>query len=137
MAEPKTVPNDGSVDEFLQSVDDKRRDDCYAILSLMQEVTGETPRMWGSSIIGFGRYQYKYKSGRVGESFLVGFSPRKQNLTLYIMSGFDQYEGVLAKLGNYKTGQACLYIKKLADVDRVTLRELVRQSAAHMAATNP
>ena len=89
--------------------------------------------MWGDSIVGFGSYRYKYASGRQGDWMLTGFSPRKQNLTLYIMSGFDDYESLLADLGKHKTGKACLYIKKLEDIDLVVLRELVRQSVAHMA----
>jgi hypothetical protein len=92
--------------------------------------------MWGSSIIGFGNYHYVYASGREGDYFLTGFSPRKQNLTLYIMAGFDQYDELMKKLGKYKTGKSCLYIKKLEDIDLSTLRELVKQSVEHMAQTN-
>lgn len=137
MTELKTQRNDASVEEFLDSVDkEKKRQDSYAILKLMKEVTGEEPAMWGTSIVGFGSYQYKYASGQEGEWFLVGFSPRKQNLTLYIMSGFDEYESLLGDLGKYKTGKSCLYINKLEDVDLSTLRELVEKSVAHMAETN-
>ncbi len=137
MAELKTQKNEASVEEFLNSVaDEKKRADSYAILKLMQEVTGLEPAIWGTSIVGFGSYHYKYASGREGEWFLTGFSPRKQNLTLYIMAGFDEYDSLLADLGKYKTGKSCLYINKLADVDLPTLRELVRKSAAHMAETN-
>lgn len=137
MTELKTQRNDASVEEFLDSVDkEKKRQDSYAILKLMKEVTGEEPAMWGTSIVGFGSYQYKYASGQEGEWFLVGFSPRKQNLTLYIMSGFDDYESLLGDLGKYKTGKSCLYINKLEDVDLSTLRELVEKSVAHMAETN-
>jgi hypothetical protein len=92
--------------------------------------------MWGDSIIGFGSYHYKYASGREGDSPLTGFSPRKRDLTLYIMSGFDQYEGLLAELGKHKTGKACLYIRKIEDIDLDTLRELVRQSVEHMVESN-
>ena len=92
--------------------------------------------MWGDSIIGFGSNHYKYASGREGDMFLTGFSPRVQNLTLYIMSGFDQYESLLGKLGKYTTGKSCLYIKKIEDIDLQTLRELVRLSANHVARTN-
>jgi hypothetical protein len=138
MAELKTKPNDGSVEAFLNSVaDPKKRQDSYAILELMKQVTGEEPVLWGDSIIGFGCYHYCYESGREGDWFLTGFSPRAQNLTLYIMSGFDQYEALLARLGKYKTGKACLYIKKMEDVDMDVMRELVRQSAEHIARTNP
>lgn len=137
MAQLKTQKNDASVEEFLNSVpEEKKREDSFAILKLMQDVTGEEPAMWGTSIIGFGSYRYKYASGREGEWFLSGFSPRKQSLTLYIMAGFDNYDSLLADLGKYTTGKSCLYIKKLEDVDIPTLRELVRQSAAHIAETN-
>jgi len=102
----------------------------------MQEVTGEEPVMWGTSIIGFGSYHYKYTSGQEAEWFLSGFSPRKQSLTLYIMSGFDEYEPLLAKLGKYKTGKSCLYINKLADVDQDILKDLISKSVDHMVATN-
>jgi len=109
----KTRPTDRDVEEFLNSIEnEKKRMDSYAILDLMQSVTGAEPVMWGDSIIGFGSYHYKYASGREGEWFLTGFSPRKQNLTLYIMSGFDRYDELLNDLGKYTTGKACLYIKK-------------------------
>jgi hypothetical protein len=137
VAEPKTRKNDGSVEEFLDGVSDpKKRRDSLAILELMRDVTKEEPAMWGTSIVGFGTYRYRYASGREGEWPLVGFSPRKQNLTLYIMSGFDDYDSLLADLGKYKTGKSCLYINKLEDVDLPTLRKLVEQSAAHVAETN-
>ena len=137
MAELKTKQNDASVEVFLNAVPDvKKRKDSFAILELMKNVTGFDPVMWGDSIVGFGSYHYKYASGRTGEWPLVGFSPRKQNLTLYIMTGFDHYESLTEKLGKFKTGKSCLYIKKLEDVDRATLEELVRQSVAHMIDTN-
>jgi hypothetical protein len=137
MAQLKTQKNDASVTGFLNGVSNERkRQDSFEILELMRDVTGEEPAMWGTSIVGFGSYRYKYASGREGEWFLVGFSPRVQNLTLYIMSGFDEYETLLAQLGQYKTGKSCLYINKLADVDMPTLRELVSQSVAHVAATS-
>lgn len=137
MTELKTKPNDGSVEAFLNNVSDpKKRQDSYAILELMKQVTGEEPVLWGDSIIGFGCYHYCYESGREGDWFLTGFSPRAQNLTLYIMAGFDQYEALLARLGKYKTGKACLYIKKMEDVDMDVLRELVRLSAQFVASSN-
>ncbi len=137
MAKLKTQKTDASVKEFLTAVpDEKKRNDSFAILELMSEVTGEEPAMWGTSIVGFGSYRYKYASGQEGEWPLVGFSPRKQNLTLYIMSGFDEYDSLLANLGKYKTGKSCLYINKLEDVDLATLREMVKQSADHMAETH-
>ncbi|RLT41381.1 MAG: DUF1801 domain-containing protein [Chloroflexi bacterium] len=136
MAELKTQQNDASVTDFINGVDEKRRDDCFALLDLMSEVTGAPAKMWGTAIVGFGEYHYKGASGREGDWMLVGFSPRKQNLTLYIMSGFDRYDELLAKLGKHSTGKSCLYIKRLADVDRDVLRQLVAASVAHMNITN-
>lgn len=137
MAELKTKLNDGSVTEFLNSVEHKkRREDSFKVLALMSNVLNEEPKMWGSSIIGFGNYHYKYESGREGDWFVAGFSPRKQSLTLYIMSGFEQYDALMEKLGKYKTGKSCLYINKLEDVDLDVLRELVKQSADHVSNTN-
>jgi hypothetical protein len=133
VAELKTKVNDASVDKFLQSVKDERvRDDCYKILDIMQKATKAEHKMWGTSIIGFGSYHYKGKSGREGDWMLTGFSPRKQNLTLYIMPGFDEYENLMKKLGKYTTGKSCLYIKKLEDVDTKVLKELVAKSAKKM-----
>ena len=138
MSELKTKPTDESVTKFLNSVEqDQKQQDSYQILELMKEVTGEKPKMWGNSIVGFGSYHYKYASGREGDWFLVGFSPRVQALTLYIMSGFDSYDDLLGKLGKYKTGKSCLYIKKLTDVDRDVLKELIAQSVEHMKKANP
>ncbi len=129
MSELKTQKNDESVEEFLNGVEnDRRREDSFAILELMKAVTGEEPSMWGPSIVGFGSYHYKYASGREGDWMKVGFSPRKQNLTLYIMDGFNSHEDLLKKLGKHKTGKSCLYINKLEDVDQEVLKELVRQS---------
>jgi hypothetical protein len=138
MAELKTKLNDASVEDFLNSIEDEqKRDDCFAVLKLMKQVTKAEPKMWGSSIVGFGSYHYKYASGREADWMLAGFSPRKQNLTLYIMAGFDNYDALLARLGQHSTGKSCLYIKRLADVDTGVLKELVTQSVAHMKATNP
>ena len=129
MAELKTKPTGASVQDFLDSVDNpRRREDGFALLELLQEVTGEEPRMWGPSIVGFGSYHYKYASGHEGEMCLAGFSPRKQNMTLYMLGGWDRYEELLSRLGKHKRGKGCLYINKLQDVDLNTLRELVRQS---------
>ncbi|MFO7536430.1 MAG: DUF1801 domain-containing protein [Chloroflexota bacterium] len=137
MAELKTKPTDQDVSAYLDSVEDeKKRQDSYAILALMQEVTGEEARMWGSSMIGFGSYHYTYESGREGDWFLTGFAPRKRNLTLYIMAGFEAYGELLAKLGKYKTGKSCLYINKFDDVDTAVLRQLVQASVEHMKQTN-
>lgn len=137
MAELKTKKNEASVEAFLNSVsDEKKRTDSFAVLELMREVTGDEPAMWGTSIVGFGSYDYTYASGREGNWFLVGFAPRKRNLTLYIMAGFEQYDTLLAQLGKYKTGKSCLYINRLEDVDIAVLRELVRQSVDHMIKSN-
>ena len=138
MAELKTKATDASVEAFLHGVEsEKKREDAFAILALMAEVTGEPPKLWGSSIIGFGSYHYKYASGHEGDACLTGFSPRKQNLVLYILAGFDQYDALMAKLGKFKTSKSCLYINKLADIDQTVLRELVTLSVVHMRATNP
>ena len=137
MAELKTKRNKGDVEAFLRGVpDEKKRRDSFAILDLMKQVTGAEPEMWGASIIGFGSYHYKYASGREGDWMLVGFSPRAQNLTLYIMSGFDEYNQLLGRLGKHSIGKSCLYIKKLEDVDMEVLKELVAKSVEHMSRTN-
>ena len=134
MAKLKTQKNDASVEDFLNDVSRERKhEDSFAILELMRDVTGEEPAMWGTSIVGFGSYRYKYASGREGEWFLTGFAPRKRNLTLYIIAGLENYDSLLAELGKYRTGKSCLYINKLEDVDIPTLRELIRQSVTHLA----
>ena len=129
MAELKTKKNKESVTQFLNGIEDeKRRKDAKAVLKMMKEITGEKPSMWGPSIVGFGHYHYKYASGRENDWFKVGFSPRKTALTLYLMTGFNRYQELMAKLGKYKTGKSCLYIKKLEDVDNDVLRELITES---------
>jgi hypothetical protein len=138
MADLKTKKNDASVKAFLEGIeDDRRRQEGFAMLQLMEEATGEQATMWGSNIVGFGSYRYKYASGREGEWFLAGFSPRKQNLTLYIMSGFDGYDALLEELGKHKTGKSCLYINKLGEVDLEILRDLVVRSVNLMRAAHP
>lgn len=138
MAELKTKQNDGDIEGFLNSVaDEKKRQDCFTLLDMMKQVTGLEAKMWGDSIVGFGTYHYKSNSGREGDWFLTGFSPRKQNLTLYIIAGFDHYGELLEKLGKHTTGKGCLYLKRLADVDLTTLEELVKQSVEHLKKTNP
>ncbi len=133
MAELKTKLTDASVEAFLAKIEDeKKRKDAQAVNALMRKVTGHEPKMWGDSIVGYGSYHYKYASGREGDWMLAGFSPRKQALTLYIMSGFEEYDELLAKLGKHTTGKSCLYIKKLEDVNLDVLRELVERSVAHM-----
>ncbi len=128
MAENKTRKTGASVSEFLASVQNKRRRaDGETLLAMMRDATGLEPEMWGPSIIGFGSYHYKYESGREGDMFLVGFSPRKANLSLYLM-GFDGREELLARLGKHRLGASCLYVNKLADVDADALRELIEAS---------
>ena len=129
MSQNKTQKTGASVEDFLAAVENRRRrEDGFAVLAMMREITGLEPEMWGPSIVGFGDYHYKYESGREGDFFLTGFSPRKQSLTLYIMSGLEGREGLLGKLGKHRTGAACLYINKLADVDVDVLRDLIRIS---------
>ena len=128
-AELKTKVNKASVEDFLNAIkDDGVRKDCLEILKIMKQVTKEEPKMWGASIVGFGSYHYVGKSGREGDWFLTGFSPRKQNLTLYLMGGFDVEKELLKELGKHKTSVGCLYIKKLDDVDRKVLKKLVAES---------
>jgi hypothetical protein len=129
MAELQTQQTKADVADFIAAIDnDQRRADCQSVLELMHEVTGAPPAMWGPSIVGFGHYHYRYASGREGDWFLTGFSPRKQALTLYIMGCLDGHEDRLAQLGTYKHGKACLYIKRLSDVNLDILRELVQVS---------
>ena len=129
MAENKTRQNEGSVKAFLDAVEnDQKRTDSYTILKLMQELSGEEPKMWGESIIGFGSYHYKYESGREGDFMRIGFAPRKQNIALYLISGANRDQHLLTKLGKYKTGKSCLYINKLADIDLGVLREMITSS---------
>jgi hypothetical protein len=131
MAEIKTKVNEASVQEFLSKVEgEQKRQDCFEIVKIMQQVTKEDPKMWGSAIIGFGSYHYKYDSGREGDMPRIAFSPRKQNITLYIGVGDNSDNPLLKKLGKYTTAKVCLYIKKLADVDRNVLRELIADSFA-------
>jgi hypothetical protein len=127
MSELKTKVNDGNVEDFVNAVPDEvKRQDSFRLLELFKEVTGKQPKMWGSSIIGFGQYHYKSeRSTQEGDWPLTGFSPRKQNLTLYIMPGFDKYKDLLDKLGKHKTSKGCLYINKLSDVDLTVLEKII------------
>ena len=135
MAELKTQQTDEDVGAFIDAVEhDVRRADARAALALMQELTGAPPRMWGKSIVGFGRTRYRYESGREADWFLVGFSPRKAALTLYIMDGFSRYDELMARLGKHKTGKSCLYIKRWSDIDEGVLRQLIEESLAHLEA---
>jgi hypothetical protein len=138
MTELKTKPTKKSVHEFLKKVENPiKREDSFKILEIMKAITQEEPVMWGDSIVGFGSYRYKYASGREGDWPIVGFSPRKQNLALYIMSGFENYEEILKKLGKFKTGKSCLYINKLKDVDMESLKELISESIKYMKKQYP
>ena len=133
MAKNKTQPNKASVAAFLNAIDDKgRRADAKKVAAMMRKATGCRATMWGPSIVGYGRYQYKYASGREGEWALVGFSPRKQNLSVYIMPGFESFAPLMKKLGKYKTGKSCLYINRLDDVDESVLEKLIADSVKFM-----
>ena len=133
MADNKTVPTGEPVEQFLGTVtDERKRQDCRDLLDLMTAVTGHEPRMWGASLVGFGRYHYRYESGREGDFFLTGFSPRKSALTVYIMPGCSRYESLLDRMGPHKTGKSCLYLKSLESVDRDILEEIVRDSVEYM-----
>ncbi|HVN53516.1 MAG TPA: DUF1801 domain-containing protein [Anaerolineaceae bacterium] len=129
MAENKTVPTDQNVEQFLNAIpDERKRRDSFAILELMKQVTGMEPRMWGSSIVGFGSYHYRYDSGREGDAILAGFSPRAQALTIYNMGGVDPENPLFKQLGKFTTGKGCLYIKRLDDVDLPALKSLIEES---------
>ncbi len=133
MAELKTQQNDRDVVEFLNGVEnEQRKSDSFELLDLFRQLTSEEPKMWGDSLIGFGKYHYKYASGQEGDWPLTGFSPRKQNLTLYIMPGFKHYDNIMQNLGKYKTGASCLYVKKLSDIDSALLKELIVKSVHDM-----
>ena len=133
MAELKTRTTSASVVAFLKRIDDEaRREDCRTLVRVMKRATGARPRMWGPSMVGFGSYHYRYASGHEGDCFLAGFAPRKRELTLYIMPGFDRYKTLLARLGKYRAGKACLYVRRLADVDLVMLEKLVTASVKHV-----
>ena len=132
-AELKTKPTKADVEKFLNSIkDEKKREDSFKILKLMKQIIKEEPKMWGPSIVGFGSYHYKYESGREGDMCITGFSPRKQNLTIYILPGFKRYSDLMKKLGKHKTGSSCLYINKLEDVDLKVLKQLITESVKYM-----
>lgn len=132
MTENKTRPNNNSVIAFLNSVEgEEKRKDSHALLQLFKSITLEPAVMWGESIVGFGSYHYKYDSGREGDMCITGFSPRKSNFSIYIMSGFSNYQELLEQLGPHKTGKACLYVKRLSDIDMDVLSEIIRSSYLH------
>ena len=133
VVERKTQENDASVEAFLNGIaHDGRREDCKTVNDIMRRLTGWEPKMWGDSMVGFGRYHYKYASGREGDWPITGLSPGKRNLSLYIMPGFDNYGEMLSRLGKHRTGKSCLYVNRLRDVDLNVLEEIIRQSVADM-----
>jgi hypothetical protein len=135
MAEMKTKPTDHSVEEFLNEVaDEERRADCFQVAKIMEEITGEKPKMWGPSIVGFGSYHYKYASGREGDWPVTGFSPRKKDLTLYLMMGFQKHGELMEKLGRHSAAKSCLYIKRLSDIHVPTLKKLIKESVKELRA---
>lgn len=138
MAENKTRETCVSVSAFIDAVpDDRQRADAMAMAAMMERLSGEPPRMWGPSIIGFGRYHYKYESGREGEMCLIGFSPRKGQTVVYLLDGYNDRADQLARLGKHKAGKSCLYIKRLSDIDITVLEEMVVGSLAYMAKKYP
>ncbi|MAO65938.1 MAG: hypothetical protein CL666_13165 [Balneola sp.] len=133
MAELKTQKNDSSVEDYLNAIDDdQRKKDCISIHKMMQDATGKPGSMWGDSIVGYGSYHYIYKSGREGDWMLVGFSNRKKSISLYLMSGFSNYDDLLDKLGKHKTGKSCLYINNLADIEEDILKKMIALSVEYM-----
>jgi len=131
MSEVKTKVNNASVEKFIGAVkDEESRNDCLTLLDLMKKTTKEEPRMWGSSIVGFGTFHYKGKSGREGDWFVTGFSPRKQNMTVYFCLGFKHLAPQLKKLGKFKTSMGCLYFKKISDIDIKVLKEMLKENKA-------
>ena len=133
MADNKTKPSRQSVTEFINAIEDPdRRRDVRKVSAIMRKATGSRARMWGSNIVGFGEYHYRYDSGREGDFMITGYSPRKQALTLYIMPGFESFEPLLKKLGKYKTGKSCLYVKRLSDIDEKVLEQIIVASVKKM-----
>jgi hypothetical protein len=133
MAELKTKPTGESVKDFLNKIPDpERRQDCFAIAKIMEEITGDEPKMWGPSIVGFGTYHYKYDSGREGDWLVTGFSPRKKDLTLYMMMGFEKHDELMKQLGKHSVGKSCLYIKRLSDIHIPTLKKLIKASVKQL-----
>jgi hypothetical protein len=133
MADNKTQPTKASVTDFINAIDDpQRRADARKVAAMMRKATGKRAKMWGPSIVGYGTYHYKYASGREGDFLITGFSPRKQALTAYIMAGFPKFDALMKKLGKYKTGKSCLYIKRLSDVDEDVLERLINESVRYM-----
>jgi hypothetical protein len=133
MDENKTQPTNESVKDFINRItDEERRADCFAVAKIMEEVTGQKPKMWGPSIVGFGTFHYKYASGREGDWLVTGFSPRKKDLTLYLMMGFEKHAELMKKLGKHSAAKSCLYIKRLSDVHVPTLKTLIKKSVKQL-----
>ena len=138
MSELKTKKNTASIETFINKVEDeKKRADCFVVHKMMQEITNDKGAMWGASIVGYGSYHYVYASGREADWMVTGFSPRKQALTLYIMAGFNRYDDLMDKLGKYKTGKSCLYVKSLNDLNLNVLKELITESVKYMKERYP
>lgn len=137
MSELKTKKNSGRVEDFLDTIEEEtKRQDCYAIMQLMEDVSGDKASMWGDVIVGVGSYHYKYASGREGDWFKIGFSPRKQNISIYVPSGFENMQGFLNSLGKHKTNISCLYIKRLSDVDLDVFRQIIETGFKEMDECN-
>ena len=135
MAEMKTKPTNEGVEDFLNRIPEtERREDCFAVAKMMEEITGDKPKMWGPSIVGFGSYHYKYASGREGDWPVTGFSPRKKDLTLYIMMGLEKHPELMEKLGKHTHAKSCLYIKRLSDIHLPTLKKLIKTSLKELKA---
>lgn len=131
MSSNKTIETTASVKDFLKTVPvEQQRQDSKTLMKIMEKIVGDKAKMWGDSLVGFGKYHYQYASGREGDFFLTGFSPRKSNLSIYILAGFENFEKELARLGKHKTARACLYVKKLDDVDLDILEQIIRDSVA-------
>jgi hypothetical protein len=137
-AQNKTTETSASVDAFIEAVaDETQKNDAKTISAMMARLSGEPPRMWGPSIVGFGRYHYKYESGREGDSCRIGFSPRRGQTVIYLLDGYQDRTAQLARLGKHKTGKACLYIKRMSDVDQSVLEEMIASSLAYMRVKYP
>jgi len=133
MAELKTKLNDESVEDFLNTIEnEQQRADSFALLKMMEEISGKPAKMWGANIVGFGTYHYVYASGREGDWMLTGFSPRKASISVYLMAGFEQFDNELAGLGKHKVGKGCLYVKKLSDIDEKVLCKMIKKSIVIM-----
>jgi len=133
VAENKTKPTRASVTSFINGIEDEqKRRDARKVAAMMRSATGSRARMWGANIVGFGEYHYKYESGREGDFMITGFSPRKQALTVYVIPGFKHFESLMSKLGKYRTGKSCLYIKRLSDIDENVLQRLITRSVNYM-----